>query len=296
MDIMSAHHHHHNATKNIKVAFFLNVSFTIIEIIGGIYTNSIAVLSDALHDLGDSVGLGLSWYLEKYAQKDKDQRYTYGYTRFSLLAAFINGAVLLIGSIFILSEAIPRLFSPIQPNANGMIIMAILGIFFNGIAVLRMRGGKTQNEKMVSWHLLEDVLGWVAVLIGAIVMLFVEAPIIDAIISVVFTLFILVNVVKNFINTSRIFLQAKPEDLQLEPLQQRISNIKNVMYAHHFHLWSMDGEHAVLTLNAVVADGCSTENIKLIKQDIRKLCQEEGIDHITIEIEFESEHNIPEKC
>lgn len=292
----SHHHHNHQSTKNIKVAFLLNITFTVIEIIGGLYTNSIAVLSDALHDLGDSIGLGLSWFLENYSQKEKDQRYTYGYSRFSLLAAFINGAVLLIGSIFILSVAIPRLFNPVQPDVEGMIIMAILGIVFNGAAVFRMKGGKTQNEKVVSWHLMEDVLGWVAVLVGAIVMRFVEAPIIDAIISVAFTLFILINVIRNFINTSRIFLQAKPENIDLEPLKKQISQIKQVKYAHHFHLWSMDGEHAVLTVHAVVADACEAADIKMIKEDIRKLCHQQHIDHVTIEVEFESEDSESEEC
>ena len=268
----------------------LNLSFTIIEIFGAIYTNSVAILSDALHDLGDSLGLGLSWFLENYSHKKRDQRYTYGYARFSLLAAFINGAVLLIGSIFILSEAIPRLFNPVQPDVDGMIILAIMGIIFNGAAVFRLKGGNTQNEKVVTWHLMEDVLGWVAVLIGAIVMRFVDAPIIDAIISVAFTLFILINVSRNFMNTSRIFLQAKPENIDLEPLKIEIAKINHVHSAHDYHLWSMDGEHAVLTIHTVVSDDCSVDEIKVIKQDIRKLCRNNKIEHVTIEVEFESEN------
>jgi cobalt-zinc-cadmium efflux system protein len=289
-------HHHHNTTRNIKVAFILNLVFTIIEIAGAIYTNSIAILSDALHDLGDSIGLGLSWFLEDYSRKKRDNRYTYGYARFSLLAAFINGAVLLIGSIFILTEAIPRLLNPVQPDAKGMIILAIIGIIFNGAAVLRLSGGQTQNEKIVTWHLMEDVLGWLAILIGAIIMVYLEAPIIDAIISVVFTLFILYNVSKNFINTSRIFLQAKPENIDLDPLRKEISEIGDVISSHDYHLWSMDGEHAVLTIHAVVPDECSVEAMKVIKKDIRNLCHKYQVGHVTIEIEFESENCELEEC
>ena len=184
----------------------------------------------------------------------------------------------------------------VKRRREGMIFMAILGIVFNGAAVFRLKGGKTQNEKVVSWHLLEDVLGWVAVLIGAIVMRFVEAPIIDAIISVAFTLFILINVIRNFINTSRIFLQAKPENIDLEPLKKQILQINQVKCAHHFHIWSMDGEHAVLTVHAVVADDCTAPDIKLIKENIRNLCHQHHIDHVTIEVEFESENSELEEC
>jgi cobalt-zinc-cadmium efflux system protein len=293
---MAGHHHHHSASGNIKVAFFLNLIFTIIEIIGGIFTNSMAILSDALHDLGDSLGLGLAWYLQTYSTKKRDQRYSYGYARFSLLSAFVNGVVLIIGSVFILSAAIPRLFNPVQPDADGMIILAILGIVFNGAAVLKTKGGHSHNEKMVSWHLLEDVLGWIAVLIGAIVMRFFGLPIIDAIISLVFTLFILYNVIRNVIKTARIFLQAQPEDVDLDEFEGAMTQLPNVNSAHDFHLWSMDGEKYVLTLHVVVSDQATPEEIKKIKKDIRNLGHKNKIDHITIEIEFESEQCELEDC
>ena len=289
-------HHHHNAAGNIKVAFFLNLTFTIVEIFGGLMTNSVAILSDALHDLGDSLGLGLAWFLQNYSQKKRDKRYSYGYARFSLLSAFVNGVVLIMGSIFILLEAIPRLWQPVQPDTGGMIVLAILGVLFNGAAVLKLKGGHTQNEKMVTWHLLEDVMGWIAVLIGAIVMRYFDVPILDALISVAFTLFILYNVARNVLKTARIFLQAQPDHVDIEAINQGIENIQMVKSAHDFHLWSMDGEQVVLTVHVVVDDDCSKEDIKKIKQDIRNLGHTNKIDHITIEIEFESEHCELEDC
>lgn len=160
---MSSHHHH--ATQNIQLAFFLNLSFTLIEIIGGLWTNSLAILSDALHDLGDSIALGLSWYFAKVSQKPPDERFSYGYQRFSLLGALISSLILVVGSTIILFTAIPRLFHPEPVHVEGMLLLALLGVIINGVAVLKLKGGKTQNERVVMLHLLEDTFGWIAVLI-----------------------------------------------------------------------------------------------------------------------------------
>ena len=193
---MHAHNHNHgnNDVKNIKTAFFLNFAFTIIEFIGGVLTNSMAILSDAVHDLGDCITLGFSWYFQKVSKKPRTQDFTYGYKRFSLLGAVINSVILLVGSVVILINAVPRLFNPQQPDVKGMLLLAVLGVVINSIALFRLRKGSSINEKVVSLHMLEDVLGWVAVLIGAGVMYFVDAPIIDPILSIAIALFILVNV------------------------------------------------------------------------------------------------------
>lgn len=181
---------HHHATSNIKVAFFLNLSFTLLEIVGGIWINSVAILFDAVHDLGDSMALGLSWYFANVSQKKRDSHFSYGYKRFSLLGALISSFILLVGSILILFEAIPRLIHPETVHVNGMIFLAIWGVLVNGAAVLKLRGGETQNERVVRLHLLEDVFGWIAVLIVGIVMLFVNLPILVPILSVGITFYI----------------------------------------------------------------------------------------------------------
>lgn len=182
-------HRAHQSGKNIKVAFFLNLAFTILEIFGGLWTNSMAILSDALHDLGDSISLGAAWYLEKYSEKAPDSTFSYGYGRFSLLGALISSIVLVIGAVIILSQVIPRLIDPQEVHPQGMLGLAVLGIIVNGIAAIRLRKGSTLNEKVASWHLLEDVLGWVAVLIVSIVLLIKDIPILDPILSLVITFF-----------------------------------------------------------------------------------------------------------
>ncbi len=284
-----SHDHSHDSTGDLRLAFFLNLSFTIIEIAGGIWTNSLAILSDAIHDLGDSLSLGMAWYLETYARKDKDKKYSYGYRRYSLLSALINTVVLIVGSVFILSRAVTRLFNPEPVDAKGMILFAVLGIIVNGLAMLRLRGGKSLNAQVVAWHLIEDVLGWVAVLIMSIVLLFTDLYILDPIFSILITSFVLYNVIKNLRKTLALFLQAVPENMDLEMIENRLLAIDNVCSSHHTHIWSMDGEHHVLTTHLVVEEDTSQDEVLCIKEDINQLSKEMDFLHTTVEIEYGDE-------
>lgn len=284
-----SHDHHHHSVKNIKTAFFLNVGFTFVEILGGLWTNSVAILADAIHDLGDSISLGLAWFLQSYSQKESDNRYTYGYRRYSLLGALIIAIVLLVGSLFILAEAIPRLLNPEESNAPGMILFAIGGVVVNGVAFFRLKEEAGMNAQVVAWHLLEDVLGWVAVLIAGILLLFLDIPIIDPILAVLFTLYVLYNVVRNLRKTLSLFLQGVPENIDIVRLKERILEIKGVRSSHHMHLWSLDGEHHVLTTHLVVDDRVKRSQIVEIKRACKRLIMEKDIEHLTIEIEYEDE-------
>ena len=228
-------HHSQASSRRIGWAFVLNVCFTIIEFIGGWLTNSTAIMADAVHDLGDSLSIGLAWLLNKIGDKDADSAFTYGYHRFSLLGALINGAVLVAGSLWIFSEAIPRLTNPEMPDAQGMLLLAILGVGVNGYAAYKLSHGKTLNERVLNWHLLEDVLGWIAVLIVAIVLLFVDWPILDPILSIGFTLFILFNVAKNIVVTVRIFMQAAPDEEMCDKIYHELSTLDKVKEIHHMH-------------------------------------------------------------
>ena len=283
------HSGHHHETGNIKVAFFLNLAFTIIEIIGGFWTNSMAILSDALHDLGDSLSLGVSWYLQNYSKKGPDYKFSFGYSRFSLLGALINSIVLLGGSVLILSRAIPRIFNPEPVNAKGMIAFAVLGIFINGAAVLRLRKGKSLNEKVVTWHLLEDVLGWVVVLIGSIILNFKDLPIIDPLLSMGITIYILYNVVKNLKKVMNVFLQGVPEDISIEEIEKLVEEKTEALSVHHTHIWTIEGERNMLSTHVKIPDSYNSQDIINLKKNIRKLLTEKNIEHVTVEIEFESE-------
>ncbi len=283
-------HHHNHTTENIKVAFFLNLGFAILEIIGGLAINSIAILSDALHDFGDSLSLGLAWYFERLAKKGSDEKYSYGYGRFSLLAALINSIVLVTGSIVILFEAIPRLIYPEATQARGMILFAIIGILVNGIAAFRMKGDQTMNAKVVSWHLMEDVLGWVMVLIGGILLLFFDIPFIDPLLAILLTLYILFNVAKNLKETLALFLQRTPNNINAKILDEKLCECDQVLSSHDTHIWSIDGDNHVLSTHLVIDENATKDDILRIKRECKeKLLGTVHIAHVTIEIEYPSE-------
>ena len=283
------HSHDHNSVKNIKIAFFLNFFFTIIEFIGGFLTNSVAIMSDALHDLGDTFSLGLAWFLEKFSSKKRTDKFSYGYKRFSLLGAFINAIILLIGSLFILSEAIPRIINPETSNAQGMLILAIFGILVNGYAVYKTSKGKTMNEKIISWHLLEDVLGWVAVLIVSIIMFFTNIQILDPILSILITIYILWGVLKNLKATSLLFLQATPNALDVKVIDEVLKETSSIKGIHDTHIWSLDGEENVLSTHIIINKDSSSKDIILLKSEIKNKLKNLGIQHSTLEIEFDNE-------
>ncbi|MDD5766917.1 MAG: cation diffusion facilitator family transporter [Candidatus Marinimicrobia bacterium] len=281
-----SHNHHHDNATNIGIAFLLNLVFTVFEIVGGLWTNSMAILSDALHDLGDSLTLGLSWFLERYSKKEKDRQYSYGYQRYSLLAAMLNTIVLIVGSIIILSEVIPRLFHPTAPKAEGMLLLAVVGIVVNGFAALRLRNGNSLNQKSITWHLMEDVLGWIVVLIVSIILMFRDWYILDPLMSIGITIYIMTHVVENFKQTMAIFLQAVPDKTSAREIEKRLLAIPNVLSIHHTHFWSLDGEHHVLTTHAVVLENTSHEEVARIKSAVKSIADEFGCEHITLEIEY----------
>jgi cobalt-zinc-cadmium efflux system protein len=286
---MERFHQTPDSTRNIRATFFLNLGFTILEVIGGFWTNSMAIFSDALHDLGDSFSLGLSWYLDKYSKKGMDKRYSFGYRRFSLVGAFANGLVIITGSLVIFSETIPRLFHPEFADAKGMLLFAVAGITINGLAVLRVRGGKSLNVKMVAWHLLEDVMGWSAILVVSIVLLFKEIPILDPILSILITLYVLYNVARNLRKTSMVFLQAVPEDIDIGSIEKKLQTVEGVRSIHHTQIWSLDGEHHVLSTHVVVDENSTKEEVTQVKCEINELTNQLGFEHITVEIEYEHE-------
>lgn len=283
---MSFHERTQIQTRNIKVAFILNLVFALLEVAGGLLTNSVTILSDALHDLGDSLSLGVSWYLDLYATREHTERYSYGYRRFSLLGALITGATLLAGSVIVLSEAIPRLLNPEPSNAQGMLIFAIFGILINGGAALRLRDGQSYNVKIVTWHLLEDVLGWVAVLIVSIVLLFADIQILDPILSILITLYVTYHVLKNLQRTLRLFLQSTPEDIEAETIDEAFRRLPNVVDTHHTHIWSLDGEHHVLTTHVVVDVCCDRPEVQAVKDAVKQIAARLDVVHVTVEIEY----------
>ena len=284
-----SHGHHHDASKNLMLALVLNLGFAVIELVGGLMTNSVAILSDALHDFGDALSLGVAWYLQKVSGRPRDHFYSYGYRRFSLLGALVVSSVLLIGVALVLRESVERLMAPEAANAKGMLLLAILGVAINGFAALRVKRGNSHSERAVYLHLLEDVLGWIAVLISSVLMLFFDLPILDPLISILISLYILFNVFKNLRGVVKILLMEVPGHVALGELETGIRELKHVRDIDDLHLWTLDGENHVLTLQVIVSEKLRFTDLRAIKHHIRGLASARGILHSTVEFCCDSE-------
>ena len=279
------HNQDENTHKNTVTVLVLNGFFVIIELIGGIMTNSIAILSDALHDFGDCVSLVLVLAFQKKSKKKRDRKYSYGYRRFSLLGAVFLSGIISLSSIFILIEAIKRIFDAQEVDADGMLWLAIFGVIINSAAALRLNKGSSITEKAVFIHIMEDVLGWVAVLIISIVMQFYNLPILDPILSISISIWVMVNVYKNLKETFKILLQGIPDNIDIDELQKKTTNLPYVISIHDMHIWSLDGQYHVGSLHVV----SKTQDQESLKEQIRLLALDYDIKHITIEIDNENE-------
>ena len=270
--------------KNILFAFILNLSFSIFELLGGIFTNSVAILSDSIHDMGDALSIGVSFFLEKKSKKKPDNDYTYGYIRYSVLGGLITTVILLVGSVLVIYNAIGRIIHPVDVNYKGMIILAIIGVIMNFIAAYLTKDGDSINQKSVNLHMLEDVLGWVIVLIGAVIMKFTDIRIIDPIMSIGVALFILINTLKNLKQILDLFLEKTPQNINIDHLKEHLQEIDEVEDIHHIHVWSIDGYNNYATMHIVT----KSDNIKEIKKNIREELEEFGICHSILETEDEA--------
>lgn len=286
---MSHNHSHDHSSKNLKTAFFLNLAFTIFELIGGYYVNSVAIISDAIHDLGDSLSLGASWYLDVKSKQSPTKAFSFGYRRFSLLGALLNSVILIAGSVYVIKEAIGRILMPESSDATGMLIFAIVGVLVNGYAAWKMSSGKTLNERVISWHLVEDVLGWFAILVVSIILHFKDIPYLDPALSLLITIYILWNVVKRLKETLVIFLQGHPTDVDSELIEKEILNIEHVESIHHTHIWSLDGEHHVFTTHLKLGAIKDLNEMLSIKNQVKEIMKKYPFEHYTIETEIDSE-------
>lgn len=269
--------------RSILIAFILNLLFSIFEFIGGVVTGSVAIVSDAVHDAGDAASIGVSYFLEKKSRQRPDDRYTYGYVRYSIMGGLITTLILLVSSVVMIYNAVGRMFSPAEINYNGMIVFAVVGVCVNSCAAFFTREGDSVNQKAVNLHMFEDVLGWITVLIGAVVMRFTDTVLIDPLMSIGVSVFIFINAVKNLKEIVNLFLVKTPDNLAVETLKQQLEGIDGVREVYHIHLWSIDGVHHCATLHMVVQPDAQS-----IKESVRALLQEHGVIHVTIEIDSES--------
>jgi cobalt-zinc-cadmium efflux system protein len=277
--------------KNIFLAFILNLAFSVFEFVGGIFTGSVAILSDALHDIGDAASIGISFFLEKKSKKQPDLTYTYGYARYSVMGSVITTLILLFGSVMVIYGAVLRLITPREIHYSGMILFAAVGVCVNFGAALLTREGGSLNQRAVNLHMLEDVLGWAVVLVGAVIMRFTDLYIIDPIMSVAVAIFIFIGAIKNLKEALDLFLEKTPKGINVDEIREHIRETEGVLDVHHIHVWSMDGQRNYATMH-IVASG-DPHNIK---DNVREELKKHGIVHATLELEAEGEHCHEENC
>lgn len=277
--------------KNILIAFLLNLSFSIFELVGGAITGSVAIVSDAFHDLGDAVSIGLSYFLERKSRKQPDTTYTYGYTRYSVLGSAVTTGILLLGSILVIGNAISRILNPVDIHYDGMILFAVIGTVTNLAAAWFTRDGDSLNQKAVNLHMLEDVLGWLVVLVGAIVMRFTDITILDPILSIGVALFILHHALRNLKELLDIFLEKVPENVNLPLILSELHALPGVQDVHHVHLRSTDGIHLFATMHIV-----TDQDHHHTKDLVRQILTAHGIAHATLELESPDEHCHDRSC
>lgn len=282
------HHHSYGSDKKILTAFFLNLFFVFVEIFGGFFTNSFAILSDAIHDLGDCVAIGFAYVMEKLSKKAPDEKYTYGYRRYSLLSAIATSLLLVVSSVFVVCGAIIRLGEPQEIKAGIMLVVAVFGVIINGAAVIITRKGTGANERAVSLHMLEDVLGWVAVLAGSALIYAFKWYFIDGILSLCIAVFLLIHSVINIKDVFAILLEKSPEGFDVQDYKDKISSIEGVENVHHLHIWSLDGERVMATLHVRLKEENDIASYARIKAAVEKISEEAGIEHLTVQIDVDS--------
>ena len=286
------HSHGHIAPGSVnalRIAFFINVAFTIIEVIGGWWTESIAVLTDAMHDAGDSLVLGTAWYLQGVAMKGRDAEYSYGYGRYSMLGGWLTSLVLIVGALFMFGFSVPRLWQPHVPHTLGMIGIAVFGLAMNGFAAWKLHAGGTLNERGAYLHLLEDVLGWAAVLVGGILIHYTGWAVVDPLLSMAISVYILVNAIGTLKKGTGILMQKDPAGIDAQAVRTRLMAIPHVEDLHDQHTWTLDGSFIVHTVHLVVSEEGLREAL-VIKNEARQALKALGINHATIELERADEH------
>lgn len=272
-------------TKLLRFAFWLNISFAVFELIGGVWIGSLAILSDALHDFGDSISLGLAWYFQHLSQRESDNKYSFGYARFSTLGALINSVILAGGSAYLIYISISSIGSHELPQTGWMMAIAFIGIIINGVAFKSLHAGSSLNEKTAALHLFEDVLGWVAVLIGAVVMYFTGWAIIDTLLSLGIAVYIGFNSIRQLRKSSRVFLQSVPADIDLSKVESTVLENENVKSVHNVRVWSLDGEEHIVSIHVVLKKDLRISEIEPIRADLKKALKESGLNEVTLQFE-----------
>lgn len=273
--------------EDLKFIIFLNIGFSLFEIVGGFLTGSIAISSYAIHDFFDALSIGLSSFLNKISLNEPDKKYTFGYKRFSLLGTIFTSGILFTCAVLTLFYVVLKFFNPISLNVIGMIIFALIGIIINGYAMIQMSKEVNKDEKKINWSIACDVMGWVFLLILALVIKISNVFLLDLIVSLFIALFIGGRSIRQIIKGVDVIMNATPTDLDLDEFKLEIGRIPFVLNILDIHIWSIDEQENYLLLKIKVSKNVTRKNYSHLKKQIEEKLGVYRIHQSNIEIEYE---------
>jgi len=286
---MGHHHHHHEVSgKRLAITIFLNVLITLGELVGGIISGSMALITDAAHNFSDVLSLIISYVANRMAKRKPTAQQTFGYRRSEIIAAFANSVTLIVIALIIFYEAINRLADPIEIKSGWVIIMAGASILLNGVSVLLIKRDAKHNMNMRSafLHLFSDMMTSVGVLASGLIMKFYNWYYADAIFSMLIASYLLYLSWAIFRDSLRILMQFTPENIDIESISKEISIIAGIRNIHHVHAWQLDDHKIIFEAHIDLDEDISVSQFETKLADIKKILLTNGIDHSNIQPEF----------
>jgi len=285
------HHHHHEVSgKNLLLTIILNVFITAAQIIGGVVSGSLALLSDALHNFSDVMALLIAWWANKVSSKESSDEKTFGYKRAEIIAALFNASVLAGIGIYLIVEGVAKFFHPESIDSDIVIYLAILGIVFNFASVLLIKEDAKDNLNMKAayLHMLSDVMTSVAVLIGGLAMKYFGAFWIDPVITIAIALYLIQTSFSLMKETTAILMQFSPKHLHVKEIEQVVLEFKEVENLHHLHIWRLNDKEIHLEAHVDFKENLALQEVTAIISQIEEELEEHfGITHVTLQAEFE---------
>lgn len=283
-------HGHLHEMSGIKLLYvvILNLVITLSEFIGGLISGSLALLSDSLHNLSDVSSVIISYVAHKVSQRSANERNTFGYNRARIMAAFINSTMLLIIVAFLFKEAVERLVSPQSIDVKIVILIGTIGLVANLLSMffLREHSKGDMNVKSAYLHMLSDSLSSVAVILGAVVIYYFKINWLDAILTMAIALYIAKESLEIFLRSVDILMQSAPKNVDIDELVSRVKELSDVENIHHVHLWNLDDKTIFLEAHVNLKEDISVSKSMVIQKDIEKVLSEFGINHVTLQFEY----------
>ena len=292
---MGHNHHQHNHRhtvegKKLLITVFLNLAITLAEFIGGIFSNSLALISDAFHNLSDTVAILITYITERISKKASDEKHTFGYKRIQILAALFNAVTLIAISVFLIFEAWERFNNPQPIKSVLMMTVAIIGLLANLLSVLLLKSHQKENINIKSayLHLIGDTLSSVAVIIGGILIYFYEMYWIDPLITVLISIYIIKETYVILYDTYKILMQQTPSDIELEDIIASVSSLKEVSGIHHIHIWNLTDREVHFEGHIDLCEDLKVSDSQIVVDKIQRILKKKfEIDHITLQLEYD---------